>query len=44
MNRLIALIMAIAATAGMWAQKNSAPDFAYPRQVEKNADAAIGKA
>lgn len=34
----------IVAVTGMWAQKNGAPDFAYPRQVEKDADAAIRKA
>lgn len=34
----------IAAVTGMWAQKKGAPDFAYPRQVEKDADAAIRKA
>lgn len=34
----------IAAVTGMWAQKNGAPDFAYPQQVEKDADATIRKA
>lgn len=40
----MAFILALAAVTGMWAQKNGAPDFAYPRQVEKDADAAIHKA